>query len=115
MRNFWMEKVDDMVTHLLRQLHRYDRRDVVLVVSGDHSSPVAYGDHTCEPVPILFTDVFDPDSVRDEGPKYIYPDVCTQFTETSAGSYGSLGRFQATELMPTIKAILQGNSTADNC
>lgn len=103
-----MEKADQMITHLLRQLRSYNRRDVVLVVTGDHSSPVTYGDHTCEPVPILFADVFNPDCPRDKEPKHIVPDSCTQFTETSSGSNGSLGRFIASEIMPMIKAILHG-------
>lgn len=103
-----MEKVDDMVKQLLRELHSRRRHDVVLIVTGDHSSPATYGDHTCEPVPILYTDVFNPDVPNDRRAKYIFSDEADKFTETCAGSFGSIGRFPASEFMTTIKNILRG-------
>lgn len=108
LRTFWMEKADEMVARLLRQLHRKRRNDVVLIVTGDHSSPVSYGDHTCEPVPIIFTDVFDPDGdeADDAHNGYIHADDCKLFTEIYAGTDGSLGRFPASEIMRIIKSLL---------
>ena len=73
--------------------------DVILCVTGDHTTPVTYGDHTYEPVPIAFGSV-----------RQIYADLQAQkaatvkFDEISSGqAAATLGRFQGIELVPLLK------------
>lgn len=95
-----------MTAEIFRQLVASDRRDVVIIVTGDHTTPTVYGDHTCEPVPILVADVFDPDIPHPRDPIFISSDKCSSFGEIAAGMSGSLGRFPALEIVPMIKRIL---------
>jgi len=53
---------------------------VHLAFTGDHTTPIDFGDHTCEPVPVLFV-----------GPN-VLPDETRRFSERAAGG-GGLGRF----------------------
>jgi len=57
-----------------------DERTTHLAFTGDHTTPIDYGDHTPEPVPVLF---FGPNVVVDR---------TNVFGETEAGR-GGLGRF----------------------
>ncbi len=61
-----LEKVDMAMTHL--------------AFTGDHTTPIDFGDHTHEPVPVLFA-----------GPN-VMPDCTEAFGEREAGR-GGLGRF----------------------
>ena len=61
-----------------------------LVLSGDHTTPPATGEHTADPVPVLFV-----------GPA-IRPDECGKFSERAAGD-GGLGRFSG-RLVPQLLA-----------
>ena len=56
-----------------------------LAFTGDHTTPIDFGDHTHEPVPILFV-----------GPN-VTPDETTSFGEREAGR-GGLGRFSGRAL-----------------
>lgn len=94
-----------MIKHLLCELCQRNRSDIVFAITGDHSSPPAYGDHTCEPVPLLFSDVFNPDTFETVS-KYIRSDRSNAFDEISAGENGSLGRFPGIQLMEIIKTLL---------
>jgi len=49
----FIEAADLMVGQLVRHLQPHGRCG--LIVTGDHSTPVLYGDHSCEPVPFLAT------------------------------------------------------------
>ncbi|MFO8034466.1 MAG: 2,3-bisphosphoglycerate-independent phosphoglycerate mutase [Candidatus Bipolaricaulota bacterium] len=62
--------------------------DVVLCFSGDHTTPPAVGEHTADPVPVLFW-----------GPP-IRTDATDRFDETAAGT-GGLGRFSG-RLVPQL-------------
>ena len=56
------EVVDRMVGQLLRllwQAERAGRGRYSLVVTGDHSTPVEFGDHSHEPVPFAIARVRD--------------------------------------------------------
>ena len=56
------EVVDRMVGQLLRllwQAERAGRGRYSLVVTGDHSTPVEFGDHSHEPVPFAIAHVRD--------------------------------------------------------
>ncbi len=63
----------------------------VLVVTGDHSTPAAWGAHSWHPSPVLM-----------KAP-YIRTDDVTEFTERACVR-GGLGRFPGQELMPTMLA-----------
>ncbi len=63
----------------------------VLVITGDHSTPVPLKNHSWHPVPVLLKSEFT------------RPDETTRFTEKEALK-GSLGRFKGTELMPQLMA-----------
>lgn len=95
-----------MFADILRLLHAKQRHDVVAVITGDHTTPTAFGDHTCEPVPIVFVDVFNPDDNEEQSSVFVPKDDCHAFDEISAGMDGSLGRFQGNELMGLIKRLL---------
>lgn len=51
-----IEVVDAMVGQLVRLLHQHGI-DAVIGITGDHSTPVEYGDHSHEPVPFSMSTV----------------------------------------------------------
>lgn len=53
-----IEVVDGMVGQLVRQLYEAGE-DAVLAISGDHSTPVEFGDHSHEPVPFCMSRIND--------------------------------------------------------
>jgi len=74
----FIERIDsELVGPLVEQL---DRDATHLVFTGDHTTPIDYGDHTVEPVPVLYA-----------GPS-VAQDATTLFGEREAGR-GGLGRF----------------------
>ena len=54
-----LEVVDAMMGQLLRALRDEHLGDLVLAVTGDHSTPAEFGDHSHEPVPIVMSTVRD--------------------------------------------------------
>jgi 2,3-bisphosphoglycerate-independent phosphoglycerate mutase len=65
-----------------------DQGDVHICVSGDHTTSPAVGEHTADPVPVLFV-----------GPA-VRPDRTREFSERAAGE-GGLGRFSG-RLVPQL-------------
>ncbi len=63
----------------------------VLVVTGDHSTPAILAAHSWHPVPVAMR------------AKWLRPDDVCEFSEKACKD-GSLGRFQATDLMPLAMA-----------
>lgn len=63
----------------------------VLVVTGDHSTPAVLAAHSWHPVPVAMR------------AKWLRPDDVCKFSERACRD-GSLGRFQATDLMPLAMA-----------
>ena len=53
----WLERVDRMVRQCLRGLHAHAPHKYVVVINGDHSTPVVLGDHSHEPVPFAVAEV----------------------------------------------------------
>jgi len=82
----FMERIDSEFFGTLTD--RLSAGDVVLCFSGDHSTPPAVGEHTADPVPVLFW-----------GPP-IRTDACERFDEIAAGA-GGLGRFSG-RLVPQL-------------
>ena len=68
-----------------RLLEGIDWKTTHLAFTGDHTTPIDFGDHTAEPVPILFV-----------GPD-VLPDQTTGFSEREAAQ-GGLGRFSGRAL-----------------
>ena len=66
----------------------------IICITGDHSTPVEYGDHSCEPVPFLVSHInstLSPDEVS-----------TIKFDEISAVQYGQLGRFPGHQMFPIL-------------
>lgn len=69
----YYELVDQMVGHMLRRLHDAEAASAggvrfTLVVCGDHSTPVLFGDHSHEPVPLAIAHVRHAAEVRASHP-----------------------------------------------
>lgn len=74
----FIERIDRELIGRLTE--RIDWSCTHLAFTGDHTTPIDYGDHTVEPVPVLFV-----------GPN-VLPDATSAFGESEAGR-GGLGRF----------------------
>lgn len=84
-----IEKIDRMIQQII------DATDgkLILMFSGDHSTPVTYGDHTGEPCPVLFW-----------GPT-VRRDNVTTFGETAASS-GGVGRIRGLDVVPILTSYM---------
>jgi 2,3-bisphosphoglycerate-independent phosphoglycerate mutase len=74
----FIERIDAEL--IAPMVERLDWGKAHLVFTGDHTTPIGYGDHTVEPVPVLCA-----------GPN-VHTDGATSFGEREAGR-GGLGRF----------------------
>jgi 2,3-bisphosphoglycerate-independent phosphoglycerate mutase len=84
-----IEKIDRMIDQVLKGM---DGR-LILMFSGDHSTPVTYGDHTGEPCPVLFW-----------GPT-VRRDNVTTFGETAA-SAGGVGRIRGMDVVNILTSYM---------
>lgn len=66
-----------------------------IIVTGDHTTPSLYGDHSCEPVPFCISSL---------GPNK-YVDSVKFFDEISV-SQGILGRFCGDQVMVIAKSFM---------
>ncbi len=82
----FIERMDTEFFGALRK--RLASGDVVVCFSGDHTTPTAVGEHTADPVPVLFWGA------------PIRPDMAQRFDEMVAGK-GGLGRFSG-RLVPQL-------------
>ncbi|MFW9919483.1 MAG: 2,3-bisphosphoglycerate-independent phosphoglycerate mutase [Candidatus Thorarchaeota archaeon] len=62
---------------------------VVIAITGDHTTPLSIGEHTCDPVPILLWSNF------------IRPDSVMQFSEVDA-AHGVLHTIRGIDVMPLL-------------
>jgi 2,3-diphosphopglycerate-independent phosphoglycerate mutase len=92
-----LQKVDAMVSAIIQGLQEFGE-DVVICVTGDHSTPVATGDHSHEPVPVSICSLRELNA--DNGQKS--RDDVSKFSEIDAVN-GCLGRFRGLDLMHMIK------------
>lgn len=88
-KNF-IEKIDENIP-ILYTLK--GKGDVLLVITGDHSTPCSVKDHSGDPVPILFSG------------KTVRRDSNSQFGERSCAK-GGLGRIQGWQVMPEILNLI---------
>jgi 2,3-bisphosphoglycerate-independent phosphoglycerate mutase len=82
--------LDEMAGVLLDTL---DLDETVVVVTGDHSTPVGVKDHTGDPLPVLFA-----------GPG-VWADETPRFGERPCAR-GNLGRIRGADVMPLLTNLL---------
>ena len=82
----FIERID--AEFFARLIARIDLEEVHLAFTGDHTTPIRFGDHAPDPVPVMFV-----------GPN-VMPDGCTRFDERAAGA-GGLGRFSG-QVLPML-------------
>jgi 2,3-bisphosphoglycerate-independent phosphoglycerate mutase len=85
-----IEKIDRMVDQILQATNG----ELVIAVTGDHSTPVTFGDHTGEPCPILFW-----------GQGAVRPDACTAFGERAVIG-GGVGRIRGLDIMNIMTSYM---------
>ncbi|KAI9175774.1 hypothetical protein H9P43_006138 [Blastocladiella emersonii ATCC 22665] len=95
----FLQLIDSAIGHAVKALDADATTRYTVIVTGDHSTPVLYGDHSHEPVPVVLANL----GRRRETAAV---DVVTQFDEMAV-SRGCLGRFPGSELMPTLKAVME--------
>jgi len=84
-----IEKIDSMVAQIVEAMGGR----LILTVTGDHSTPVTYGDHTGEPCPILFW-----------GPT-VRRDLVSSFGETAA-TQGGVGRILGLNIVHILTSYM---------
>ena len=86
-----LEKTDQALGKMLEKF-RQQGRDALVCITGDHTTPVRYGDHSHEPVPICIGSVMG--KVRRDA----------HFDELQCAS-GRLGRFSGSEIIGVLKKL----------
>lgn len=101
-----------MVREIADGLLEGGRDRVRLLVTGDHTTPVCFKEHSCEPVLCVVAPVSyigsAPSGTRRDG-EWIADDVMS-FDEADVGKHGSMGRFKGLELMKIIKHHVASSS-----
>lgn len=97
-----LEKSDKAVELLIKLLGQLDE-DTLIVITGDHTTPVHYGDHTSEPVPVLISSAHAARS----GKALPWADMCDRFDEVACGLQGGLGRFCGNHIIEVTKKLMQ--------
>lgn len=106
-RLYWHEQVDKVLKFFLEKwtpIYKEKGIDLTICITGDHSTPVLYGDHTHEPVPFgistigLMSNENDPQSSFKNDIK----DQVTCYDEVECAK-GSLGRFTGCEAIEFMK------------
>lgn len=92
----FIQKVDTMIGDLMTKLSKQVEK-FLIVVTGDHSTPVAFNEHSCEPVPFTIARISDVIGNTKEGPS----DDVNVFSEIDSAR-GALGRFPGSQVMPLI-------------
>lgn len=98
-----------MVAHLVDLFERSTREKMIFAITGDHTTVAELGEHTCEPVPIVFTDIsplISEDWHKRNMRSRTDADDATLFDEINIGSSGSIGRFKGIHLMDIIKKLI---------
>lgn len=90
------KKVELMIGDFMQRV-KHEEEDCIVAITGDHSTPLYYGDHTFEPVPFVLTckKAFHGDA------KFFMQDECEVFSEIEAAK-GKLGRFAGRGAMPFV-------------
>jgi len=100
----WFKKSDEMVKELLLSLQKHKDEDdeIIIALTGDHTTPICIGDHTFEPVPFgvsTYSALSNELNIEKSDPNSEYTkkvlslkDKVESFNEVSACE-GALGRF----------------------
>lgn len=56
-KNTFLKKINESLIHLFNCLNEDKEQNVeyIYLLTGDHSTPISYGDHSSEPVPVAMT------------------------------------------------------------
>ncbi|KYR01291.1 phosphonopyruvate decarboxylase-like protein [Tieghemostelium lacteum] len=108
----FLEKIDQMLDFIINQLSNLSKLNISICLTGDHSTPVMTGDHSCEPVPFTISkpkliskyllNNNNIDSLRND---FSLIDNVTSFSEINC-SKGSLGRFNGGQVMNIIQQYM---------
>ncbi|GAA5806453.1 hypothetical protein HPULCUR_011987 [Helicostylum pulchrum] len=93
---YYLEKMDEMIGSVITSLEKDTDINYTIIVTGDHTTPTVYGDHSCEPVPFCISSL-TPNSTN--------VDSVQMFDEISA-SRGALGRFCGDQVMIIAKSVM---------
>ncbi|KAI9137354.1 2,3-bisphosphoglycerate-independent phosphoglycerate mutase-domain-containing protein [Paraphysoderma sedebokerense] len=70
----FLEKIDKMIGNVIKALadkvRNGDKTEYTIVLTGDHSTPVVYGDHSYEPVPFVvatLSNILNSDKLTNDG------------------------------------------------
>lgn len=92
-------RIEEMMRTFMEKC-KDEKEDCLVVITGDHSTPLYRGDHSFEPV--NFT-VASKDAFWQQKPFFLC-DQCQVFSEIEAAK-GSFGRFPGKEIMPLVFKI----------
>ena len=84
-----------MIQHLVEN----EEKNCVIIITGDHSSPVKLGDHSYHPVPFAISTL---DHVKNSKQKNLLQDGVQKYDEIDCAK-GVLGRFEGNQIMEVIK------------
>lgn len=108
------EQIDEMIGSLIGDLLKSrlndnvcdDDNDLVIAVTGDHSTPVQQKDHSADPVPFLVTKLSLIRNAMDFTSSATGPltDSVQQFGESYCAS-GALGRFLGLQMLDFVKSF----------
>jgi len=101
----FISKADDMLGKIIKQLQEYNHKqgnkyEYAIVVTGDHTTPLLYGDHSDEPVPFLMCKI---DNITNNVTSGEQVDQVQAFSEIDAAQ-GVLGRFPGGQVFNIIKS-----------
>ncbi|ETV93187.1 hypothetical protein H310_12791 [Aphanomyces invadans] len=107
----FLEKADAMIARLIQGLDEGIEEEATIIVTGDHTTPVLYGDHTFEPVPFTIANVRAAARIlRGETTTTTHElqDHVLHFSEVDAAG-GILGRFSGDQVMEIVKQFRARN------
>ncbi|KAA8498871.1 2,3-bisphosphoglycerate-independent phosphoglycerate mutase 1 [Porphyridium purpureum] len=121
----WLEKIDNMLGQIITGMEHL-KAPFGLIVLGDHSTPVEYGDHSCEPVPVIasvlgsspvtfdaFRWIADSEKQIGSGVRHHATNSCERanevrgYDEISIGQHGTLGRFPGAMIIPIAHILAE--------
>eukprot|EP00761_Pharyngomonas_kirbyi_P010124 gb/GECH01010142.1/.p1 GENE.gb/GECH01010142.1/~~gb/GECH01010142.1/.p1 ORF type:complete len:443 (+),score=105.66 gb/GECH01010142.1/:1-1329(+) len=108
LKSAFLEKIDNMIGKLLTRLQddaEQTETDYTIVVTGDHSTPCYYKDHSHEPVPFLICKL-DALNQTSKNVRNDLTDSVASFNEIDAAN-GSLGRFPGSQVMLILKEFMK--------
>ncbi|EPB88271.1 hypothetical protein HMPREF1544_04979 [Mucor circinelloides 1006PhL] len=95
---YYLERIDQMIGSVVLSLEKSTDAKYTIIVTGDHTTPSLYGDHSCEPVPFVISSINS--DTQHKG------DFVATFNEIAAAQ-GALGRFCGDQVMPLAKQFMK--------